>query len=358
MKSSAPHSNNNAVDIPPPTKFTRQEGRGNASLRVASAWFRDASEVPPFTDDYRPYTGKQLMLARRRNIEDQEKSWDKYYSNNTINGFKDRHYLLREFPELASALAEKKAKLDACSPANNNITDREAGKASVKCLDVADMVHWTEIGCGVGNAMMPVFEEFFPVLRLSGFDISPFAVQMFQTKVTDFLGTKGLPATPHTEFIPLNLSTQKELPPAFPAFISSPSTSGEGGDAMRGQADFASCVFVLSAIPPEEQAPFLEKASRVLKVGGWLYIRDYCQEDMAEKRFGTKVERSLVSTNTYMRTNGTLSHFFSEDSLTKLLEAAGYECPHCVVVTRSVENRKENIAMDRKWVQVRARKVR
>ena len=40
------------------------------------------------------------MTYRRLDIEAQ-KNWDIFYKNNTTNFYKDRHYLAREFSELA-----------------------------------------------------------------------------------------------------------------------------------------------------------------------------------------------------------------------------------------------------------------
>jgi methyltransferase-like protein 6 len=55
-----------------------------------------------------------------------------FYKHNTTNFYKDRHYLLREFSELATGLK-------AATP------DRR-----VTLLD---------LGCGVGNAFWPVIEQ-------------------------------------------------------------------------------------------------------------------------------------------------------------------------------------------------------
>jgi len=34
------------------------------------------------------------------NLDTQSKNWEKFYKFNKTNFFKDRHYILREFPEL------------------------------------------------------------------------------------------------------------------------------------------------------------------------------------------------------------------------------------------------------------------
>ena len=50
-----------------------------------------------------PDSSFQPMICRRLEIE-AAKNWDIFYKNNTTNFYKDRHYLLREFPELEAAL--------------------------------------------------------------------------------------------------------------------------------------------------------------------------------------------------------------------------------------------------------------
>ena len=85
------------------------------------------------------YTASE-MTYKRLEI-DARKNWDIFYKNNTTNFYKDRHYLAREFKELADALKISK--------------------------DTSDMVTLLDLGCGVGNAFNPLIEKFgMPPLKI------------------------------------------------------------------------------------------------------------------------------------------------------------------------------------------------
>jgi tRNAThr (cytosine32-N3)-methyltransferase len=87
---------------------------------------------------------------RKRFLERPAYFWDMFYRNNRENFFKNRKWLLREFPALK-----------AC------------------CLaDAGDKVVF-EAGCGVGNAMFPVLEgNENPRLKVHGRDYSPRAIEV------------------------------------------------------------------------------------------------------------------------------------------------------------------------------------
>ena len=85
------------------------------------------------------------MIQRRLEIEAQ-KNWDIFYKHNTTKFYKDRHYLLREFQELGSALEE-----------GNQCT----------LLD---------LGCGVGNAFWPMVKKYPQTLKVQCCDFSKKAV--------------------------------------------------------------------------------------------------------------------------------------------------------------------------------------
>lgn len=85
----------------------------------------------------------QTILDKHLNF--QNHNWERYYKHNTTNGFKDRHYIMKEFPELKN--------------------------------DERENLTFLDIGCGVGNSFYPLIER-KPNLKVNAFDISKRAVEM------------------------------------------------------------------------------------------------------------------------------------------------------------------------------------
>ena len=90
--------------------------------------------------------------------------------------------------------------------------------------------------------------------------------------------------------------------------------------------DYILCIYVLSAVPPEKLQNVARNLSRLLKLGGQLYVsqnfdclqfdvdnrsnlqvKDYGRHDLTQLRF--KKDR-FVNTNCYARGDGTLVYFF------------------------------------------------
>lgn len=90
------------------------------------------------------------------------KQWDLFYKRNKDRFFKDRHYLLRDFPDLASPPPLP-------PPAPSSLTTGEyscgggGGNMAAGTSDTArPEPHHTvlvEAGCGVGNAVFPLLES-------------------------------------------------------------------------------------------------------------------------------------------------------------------------------------------------------
>ncbi|KAF5225580.1 hypothetical protein ECC02_001344 [Trypanosoma cruzi] len=277
---------------------------------------------PPFVVDYRPYTARQLAHALQKRTTAQKEHWDVYYRHNTVNGYRDRHYIISEFHELRETLERLKEE---------------------SLLPATDII-WMEVGCGVGNAILPILEEYGEVngWRLVGFDISFVAIALLQEK---------------RHSLPENCQKKLSFCVLDPAeedisVAGSPSVSPLA--IAESSVNFVSMIFVLCSIPVEKHLVVLRRVAFCMAEGGIIFFRDYCVNDHAEKRFGT---HRRVEENTFTRSNGTLSHFFSLAEVRQLFQESGFEEVELLVVEREMVNRKKGTSMYRKFLQGRFRKT-
>ncbi|CAN6203675.1 unnamed protein product [Urochloa humidicola] len=114
-----------------------------------------------------------------------------------------------------------------------------------------------------------------------------------------------------------------------------------------GGMDFITMIFTLSAIPFAIMPSTIEQCVSVLKPGGLFLFRDYGLYDMTMLRF---LPHQRVGFREYMRSDGTLSYFFTLDTVRELFRAAGLielELEYCCVNSVNRKNRKK---MQRVWV--------
>jgi SAM-dependent methyltransferase len=262
----------------------------------------------PQVERYAPYADGILTLAAIATGKPQE-NWDTYYRNNTTASYKDRHYLGREFPEILETLSTQ----------------------PTSCSSGVTIV---ELGCGVGNALIPLLRE-FAGLRGVGVDISPIAVQLFREKL---------------------VSRDKDVADRATVAVHNLVDGPLPQPILATPAPLATLIFVLCSVPIDQHARVAEHVCASLAPGGFLLFRDYCKGDLAEERFDAK--RRLDSA-TCVRSNGTLSHFFTEEEVIALFctTANQMRVVESKVVEREVENRSELLKMQRRWVQVRFQKL-
>eukprot|EP01012_Entosiphon_sulcatum_P009094 TRINITY_DN15033_c0_g1_i1.p1 TRINITY_DN15033_c0_g1~~TRINITY_DN15033_c0_g1_i1.p1 ORF type:complete len:285 (+),score=62.14 TRINITY_DN15033_c0_g1_i1:32-886(+) len=248
-----------------------------------------------FVAEYAPYT-KGFKTHYVDSERDAQRHWDRFYQRNGARFFKDRHYFRRELPEL----------FQHPSPT------------------------FVEFGCGVGNTLYPVLAECAAAARAYCCDFSQRAVQL---------------VTEHPEYDPKRVT----------AFVHD-LTKGPADPRLLPDAscDFATLIFVLSAVPAQFFLQALKDIRRKLKPavagagdGGLLYFRDYAREDMAQKRFRT---HSRLDDATFVRHDGTRSYFFSVEEVDALFAEAGFEPLGTEYIRRKVENVKEEKTMDRTWL--------
>jgi methyltransferase-like protein 6 len=197
-------------------------------------------------------------------------NWNVFYQQNKTNFFKDRHYLHKAFPEEFGWLYDDSA-------SDGNRKD----------------IRIVEIGCGVGNAILPLLEQHSelvkrfkelksdaspPQLHIHALDFAPTAVKLLKEDPRFQSASKEGRATAHV----------------YDASSMHPSTifiTGYPGETtqqhvLANSADIAILLFCLSAIGPHP-SPALGRAARhacaMLKPGGTLLIRDYGRLDEGKK---------------------------------------------------------------------------
>jgi len=226
------------------------------------------------------------------------RNWDKFYLHNTTNFFKDRHWIIREFPELSPA-------------------------SQVKMV--------IEIGCGVGNTVFPILEE-NPNLFFYALDFSPRAIKLLQEN----------PKYEAKRCMALVCDIIKDdIPHSVPS----------------GTLDCAVIIFVLSAMAPEKMPIIVTKLWNVLKEGGLVLIRDYAVNDLAQIRFEKDPSNKKLSDNFYVRQDGTRAYFFNTETLAAMFTSQGFEVVDNRYIKKQKQNIKMNITMDRMWIQAKFKKV-
>ncbi|KAM0843277.1 hypothetical protein ACQ4PT_057816 [Festuca glaucescens] len=240
--------------------------------------------------------------------------------------FKERRYLLKEFPELLN---------------------------SKECAKVL------EVGCGNGSTVVSIL-RCSPSITVYACDCSEDTLQKANEIV---FNTQGVDAK--DRFHPFLLDVSKE---AFPDWLFCNWCQSSGAKAVdlsldsghhniRNEQpivlkenqccihgiDVITMIFTLSAIPYDIMLATLRWCVYVLKPGGLVLFRDYGIYDMTMLRF---LPHQRVGFREYIRADGT----FSLDTVRELFDAAGLlelELEYCCV--RSV-NRKNGKNMRRVWV--------
>ena len=207
----------------------------------------------------------------------QASAWDAFHGTHDSGVFfKERRYLLAEFPKL-------------CDP------------------DVVKSV--LEVGCGSGSSALPVLAA-NPRATVLACDWSANAVRCATRAVERAEGV--------------------ECKDRFEGFVSDPSTSDDlAGEVNRRLTrrglnhglDAVLMVFVLSAVPPGEgTVSFLRRCVAALRPGGVVCFRDYGLYDLPMLRFPPN---QRVGERTYVRQDGTLARFFTLDEVRVMFKDAG-----------------------------------
>jgi methyltransferase-like protein 6 len=230
---------------------------------------------------------------KQKILSEADKYWDKFYKRNSTNFFKDRHWTWREFPELL--------------------------QANLSIL---------EVGCGVGNFFFPLLQENLTV-QVHACDFSAHAIKLIHKQA------------------------------AFDSSRINAFTADLTKNALRQNipesVDIISCLFVLSAVPPEKMKLAVQNMAEVLKQDGLLLFRDYGIYDGAQLRFK---HENVMNGSLYVRQDWTLSYFFTMDEMTTLFCQDGlFETVDASYEIRKLTNAKTEMSMGRNFVQARFRRT-
>ncbi|GLJ41550.1 hypothetical protein SUGI_0859940 [Cryptomeria japonica] len=106
-------------------------------------------------------------------------------------------------------------------------------------------------------------------------------------------------------------------------------------------------IFTLSSVPLNRMVHVIKECLLILKPGGMLFFRDYGLYDMTMLRFPPAQN---IGDRHYVRGDGTFSYYFSLDVLRELFTSAGFveiESRYCCV---QLFNRRKEQKMQRVWV--------
>ncbi|KAL3500802.1 hypothetical protein ACH5RR_039895 [Cinchona calisaya] len=239
---------------------------------------------------YGSSNGEISPFWREKYERDAKKYWDIFYKRHQDKFFKDRHYLDKEWGHYFSS----------------------AGRKVI-----------LEVGCGAGNTIFPLV-AIYPDIFVHACDFSPRAVNLVKM---------------HKEFTEARIN----------AFVCDLTVDDLSEQISPSSVDVVTMIFVLSAVSPEKMPIALQNIRKVLKPGGCVLFRDYATGDLAQERFSSKEQK--ISENFYVRGDGTRAFYFSDECLTNLFKANGFDTEEHLLCCKQVENRSREIVMNRRWVQ-------
>lgn len=260
------HDPSSSLKRSDPFKFGSRYLQENDDVYEFNAW----DHVIP-DQEYYSYAESQYANQRASPVTDFDKQrfncepakwWNKFYSNNSANFFKNRKWLQQEFPILSK------------------LTSADARPVS-----------FLEVGAGAGNTAFPVLKaNQNPGLMIHACDFSSKAVELI--KSNEAYDPKHIQASVWD-------IASDELPL----------------DVCEQSVDVVILVFIFSALSPEQWAAAVRNVYRALKPGGEVCFRDYGRGDLTQVRLrkGRYMQESF-----YIRGDGTRVYFFEEEELRRI----------------------------------------
>ncbi|XWS58386.1 hypothetical protein CRYUN_Cryun08bG0029900 [Craigia yunnanensis] len=261
--------------------------------------------------------------------KDSIKAWQNFHVQHSSGKFfKERRYLLKEFPELVSCADGCKVLEVGCG---NGSTALPILRGNEKIILYA---------CDCSNETLERAKEFVAASNVASVEhrLHPF--------YCDF-ATTGFPKWLACDYCREIFSLKDQSDVREKRTHETDSWSMEERSCCVGGVDFVTLIFTLSAVPLQTMPTAIRECFSVLKPGGMLLFRDYGLYDMTMLRFEPD---QRVGFREYMRSDGTRSYFFCLDTVRNLFICAGFielEIEYCCV--KSV-NRRNGKSMRRVWV--------
>ncbi len=269
-----------------------EEDKAEARDRLAaSSRFRHGKVV----DEGDDYEQRQHELAFQQYRRNASTNWNVFYNRHKTNFFKDRHYLHKSFPNEFGWLYDVDAIGEVLPPVENGVDFRIV-----------------EVGCGVGNAILPLLEQHSklmqqytkevslssedgtdtklsrpspPQLTLHCLDFAPNAIELLKKDARFQAASKEGRATAHV--YDLSSTHPSTINIGIPDYAfthlhlnGETSTQMKCHQSLTNSADVVILLFCLSAIGPRSA---LRSAARnvidMLRPGGTVVLRDYGRFD-------------------------------------------------------------------------------
>ncbi|RHY44344.1 hypothetical protein DYB30_010294 [Aphanomyces astaci] len=233
-----------------------------------------------------------------------------------------------EREELAKSLLDQDKKLVA--PFWQRLGLRRRGThsyiSSCFLITISQKTWLLEVGCGVGNAALPLLEV-NPRLHVVAIDFADKAVELFRCQ-------------PLFDPSRCHVSVCDITKDPLPAII----------DAEHG-VNFALFMFCLSALHPDKMQAAVQKIADAVKPGGKVYETQHDMDTfsyhIAQLRFkpGHK-----LSDNFYVRQDNTRAYYFTTDEVRDLFAAAGLIERENEYIRRQYANRSQGVVRFRVWI--------
>mmetsp|Transcript_2692 Transcript_2692/g.5026 ORF Transcript_2692/g.5026 Transcript_2692/m.5026 type:complete len:257 (+) Transcript_2692:107-877(+) len=226
--------------------------------------------------------------------------------------------------------------------------------------DVVQDFTIVEIGCGVGNTLLPLLEldPFFidrdhvpgsdsiqtrRRLCIWGLDFSQVAIQLLQQDARYIQAHHDKRAM--SAIWDITQSRPRDIHPS-----------------LESCSNISLLLFCLSAISPDKMPTAAKNVADTLRPGGTLLIRDYGRYDEAQLKLG-RSRGKCISENFYVKHDSTRVYYFELDDLERLFgpsssgdSGAGLICIEKKYIQRVYRNRSDGTERRRVWVQARYRK--